>query len=108
MLFPSLYKTESDAKLFGKRWIGPERLDSYEPTLAAKFPKVGGDGHDVEVYVQAAPARFYTVKALPGKNSVDEPQAGFEVTTGSGEDIGRLAIKIAEAISEGMIGFRTI
>ena len=63
----------------------------------------GGDGQDVNVYVCAMPARFYKVEALPGSNSVGGPVQGFVLSTGSGSEMERLALEIAEAAAGGMI-----
>lgn len=75
------------------------------PYLIKRFEKAAdGDGQPVEVYETSMPAKFYTVKALPSKNSVGAPIPGFTLGTGSGSAMRELAMRIAQATSEGMLG----
>lgn len=101
--FGFLYETDAtDRKIFGDRYTPPEKWEHCKSYVVARYKKeVGGDGHDVEILETRAPARFYTIRALPSKNSIDEARPGFALGTGS--SMGELAVKIAEAISEGML-----
>jgi hypothetical protein len=84
----------------------PARFEHGRDALVAKVPKVnGGDGQPVEVYECRMPARFYKIKVLPSKNSVGEKKEGYEITTGSGDQMGELTASLAISITEGMIGF---
>ena len=104
--FDCLYDHGADDVIesLGRYFKAPECY-SRDGTLIAKVPKRGRDGQSVEVYCTAMPVRFYTIKALPGKNSVGDHLPGFEFGTGSGQDMGELAGRMAIAISEGMLGF---
>lgn len=102
-MFDELY-TPYDTELaaFNRHWCGPYKYESWKETLVARYEKEEvGDGQTVEIYCTAAPARFYTIRALAGKNSVGEPQAAYELGTGSSGD--KLAAAIGSAISQGML-----
>jgi len=75
-----------------------------EETILKHFDKSPGDGQPVDVFVTAMPARFYTIKAYLSKNSVGDDVFPFELATGSGDKMKELALAIAQAASEGMIG----
>ena len=104
--FDFLYSTRrGDREHFGEHWIGPEVFEHFQETLIARYEaESDSDGQTVEVYCEAAPARFYTLKVLSGPNSIGESQNGYEITTGSGQ--GELVARLAEAIQQGMIGFK--
>lgn len=103
-MFDHLYGVSNDERaVFGSNWCGGIEFEKYTPMLIAKFKKPeNSDGHDVEVYCSAAPARFFTIKALDSTNSVNEVNKGFTLETGSG--MGEFSKQIAEAISSGMLG----
>ncbi len=75
-----------------------DHLQHGAPTIAASYNANNSDGHDVEVFVTAMPARFYRVGVAPRG---DKP--GYTITTGS--SCSDLVRKIAEAIADGMLGF---
>ena len=101
-MLDSLYETrEEDRIAFGENFTGVKKLEHAKDILVAKF-EGDGDGFDVEVYCCAMPARFYSIKALPTKNSVGELQDGFELTTGSG--MLEWTAETAKQISGGMVG----
>ena len=108
-MFDDLYIPYPEEKeVFGDKWCGPAKYPKRDSVLIAKYPKTpeDGDGQPVEVYGSAAgPARFYTAKVLPWANSAGEMKDGFEVSTGSGNEMAKLIKRIAIAISEGMIDF---
>lgn len=62
------------------------------------------DGHAVDVMVTSMPAEFYTVIAHDRVDYDGETVKGFTLLTGSGERCRRLALEIAAAISEGILG----
>lgn len=103
-IFGSMYDTDRESRIFGDAFCGPERLEAWEWTLVAKYPKdpEDGDGQDVEVYVSAGPARFFKIVALEGLNSIGGNLQGFSLATGSG--CGEWAANTAKMISEGMLG----
>ncbi len=91
---------------FGEAWIGPERYETHKETLIARYESPDDeDGQTVEIYCIAMPARFYTIRALEGPNSIGERQAAFEFRTGS--SMAQLAADMGKAISEGMLGLHT-
>lgn len=104
--FNSLYTTaDHDMEPFGSSWVGPDKLAHGERTLVARY--LGeGDGQPVEVMCTAMPARFYQLVVLPHPNSVGEPQAGYEVHTGSGIACAKWAAETASLISMGMVSFK--
>lgn len=72
--------------------------------ILADYPRAHEDGQDSAIYVAAMPAKFYRIVALPVSTAYgDKP--GFALDTGSGME--RLAQKIAQAVSEGMLGIAT-
>lgn len=103
-LFAELYVADADdRKPFGDRWCGPAAFEPWKTTLIAHYPKTSRDGHAVDVYCDAGPARFYLVVARDGLNSVGAPNKGFALATGSGADSARLVAAIAAAASGGML-----
>ena len=95
---------EDERQTFGSHWCGPTVYKHCEEVLVALYyADEGGDGQNVEVHCTAAPARFYTLKVIPGFNSIGEPKAGYEVHLGSGQ--AELAVQLAELITDGMLGF---
>lgn len=98
--------TSDMATVFGKNWCGPENLELYKEVLIAKYEKIkNSDGLAVEVYCTAMPAEFFVIKAIAGKNSIDEPKAGFSIGTGAGSGILSFTVLLAKKINEGMISF---
>jgi hypothetical protein len=100
-MFDVLYTPYSQEPLiFGDNWTAPERYEHMKEVLCARY-EAEGDGHPVEVYCAAYPARFYTIKVLPGPNSVGQMRDGWELGTGS--SCAQLAHDIATAVSTGML-----
>lgn len=104
-LFPEAYASTRERVVLGDAFCGPDRFEYGVDTLIARLPKdpEDGDGHAVEIYVMAMPARFYEIRALPGVNSSDEPQAGFTLSTGSGmlEWVKETAVHITQGMVAG-------
>lgn len=106
-MFDFLYKTDDIKSKIGKNFVGPDMLPHCKETLIAVYKKEkGSDGQDVELYCSAAPAQFFRIKALPGKNSIKDKQNGFEITTGSG--MLDWSIETSKMIAGGMIGAKSI
>ena len=78
------------------KWEEVARLPKNPPT---------GDGSECVIFECRLPARFYKLEILPGTTSVGERKAGWSITTGSGDEMGELIVRIAKAVTEGMIGF---
>ena len=91
-----------DKSVLGKNFCGPETLPHGKETLIAMFSKTCEDGQPVKLYCTALPARFYTIKASSSKNSMGKGIKPFTLQTGSGCE--KLAIDIALAIANGMLG----
>ncbi len=104
-MFENMYTPYAHERhAFGENWTGPPTYRYGEDDGCALYTKRSGSaGQSVEVYCCAMPARFYTMKVLPGENSVGQPQAGYTIKTGSGQ--AELVAKLAEAIRDGMIDF---
>jgi len=104
-IFDSPYELNtSTVEAFAEHLIDKNiRVEHGKLTLIAKYPKnpADGDGQSVEVYCYAAPAEFFTIKALGDKNSYSENKTVFTLETGSG--MAYLSAQIAQAISEGML-----
>ena len=80
-------------------------FDCYNDKLIATVESDSdSDGQTVEVYEDALPAKFYTLKVLAGANSIGLPQKAYTVGTGSG--MKEFALELAKQIAEGMVVFR--
>ncbi len=106
-LFSFLYVT-NECDLAPLRKLGaalkmPGKFEHGKEVLIARLPKKT-DGHAVKVYETRCPASFYRVVAEPTTDYNGKPKPGFEIGTGSGDQMGELAAQIAIAISEGMLG----
>lgn len=88
---------------FGHYRCGPDRLPHAKEVLVARYP-AHEDGHCVEIYCTAMPARFYTIRVLHATNCLGELKPGFTLCTGSSCE--RLAARIARAVSRGMLALR--
>lgn len=83
----------------------PAQFEHGVEHLVADIPKVeGSDGHPCRIYETRMPARFFKLEVLDSENSVGQPMKGFCLSTGSGDDVGRLIVQIALAVRDGMIG----
>src|SRR5438105_10878099 len=84
----------------------PKRFIHTGWQLVAELPKdpQDGDGQIARIYEERMPARFFKVEAVAGSNSVGEAKPGFALSTGSGDEMGALCVRIAQAIALGMLG----
>lgn len=98
---------DSELLAFGSNWRGPRQYELHREALVAVYRSADDDdGQTVEVYCTAMPARFYTIRALAGLNSVGDAKEPWEFRTGSSQ--AQLAADIAKAASEGMLGFHPL
>lgn len=103
----SLYETrESD--VLCPEYDAPEKFERRGEHVVVRIPKddADGDGQPCEIVERRAPARFYTLRVLEDVNSVGDTQPAWEMTTGSGSEMGRLLVSLARAVAEGMIGIK--
>lgn len=97
-----LNPTYDDQLVFGSHWCGPENYENNIEYLVASYsPSSNSDGQPVDVFCYCAPARFYTICARHGYNSVGSEIEAWNLATGSGR--ASLAATIAKAISHGML-----
>jgi len=106
--FDCLYSNK-DPRAFsqwGVFYRPPALFEHGRDYLVAELEKMplDGDGRKVRVYETRLPARFYRIVAGPGVNSVGDPQAGFEFSTGSGCE--ELVVQLVDAIRSGMLVLR--
>ena len=89
LLFPEMYIVRPNERAhFADHWCGPDVLPYGEDVLIAQYVSPeDSDGQSCDVYCCAMPARFYTLKALSGKNSIGEPKKAFTLGTGSGHGL---------------------
>lgn len=74
----------------------------------AFFEKVkDSDGQNVEVFECRFPDRVFKLEAKEGFNSAGELQKSFEISTGSGSNMGDLLGVLAKHITEGKIGVKS-
>lgn len=108
-MFDFLYNADArdTAILDDLKYVGPETFapwDWYTVALVPKDPH-DGDGQDCEIQECRAPARFFRLIVKNSPNSVGEIRKGWIMSTGSGDECGRLIVALAKAVSRGMIGF---
>lgn len=106
-MFDFLYETdERDREIFGDAYCPPEKFEHGQWHTVARYEKddEGGDGQPVEIDECRMPARFFRLRALPSTNSVNEPVAPFCLSSGSGDEVGRLFVQLAKAITRAMVG----
>lgn len=107
-IFKSFYSAFKPIKSLGKLYSHPVGGFEYgqDACVAIVRKDEGGDGQTCQVYECRMPATFYTVRVSPGVNSVGELKLGYEIGTGSGEEMGELAGQLAKQIAMGMITFK--
>lgn len=100
-IFQKLYETrDTDYGIFAEAYEPPPVFEPYKEYKVAEY--VGYRGAKGVVYESRAPARFYKVVAY-NENGVSL----WAMATGSGEDMGHLAKKMAIAASRGMLELDT-
>lgn len=87
----------------GDRYKPPARFEHGEWHKIAEISKArpDGDGFAVEIYELRMPARFFKVEALASLDSMKRSRPGFTLSTGSGDDMGALCVRMALAIADG-------
>lgn len=111
MIFEGLYRPYAEEReIFGRRWCGPEMYEHTRPVLVAVYEKDphDGDGQRVEVWASAFPARFYEARVQAETNGVGKGRPAYTISTGSGLKMARLIAALAEAVTQGMIGFKEL
>lgn len=91
-----------------KAWFVPcGRFTHGEWQKIFDIPKgeYSGDGSPCAIFECRMPARFFKLEVYDSKNSIGEPSAGFSLSTGSGDDMGKLISQIAIAVRRGMLGW---
>lgn len=83
----------------------PEVFEHGKDYDVATLQKTNGDGQTCVITESRYPARFFGIRVEAGTNSVGKEQPAYEVSSGSGDDVGKLIVQMAKAISEGMLGF---
>ena len=105
-MFDCLYETKEIKEVLGYNFCGPDKLPHFQEVRIAVFEEDHeNDGYGVELYCTAAPAKFFTVKALDYRNSVGDEKKGFSLSTGSGQF--EWAVNAAKMINEGMLSCDT-
>ncbi len=109
-IFEGAYRVEpDDREPFGDSWLGPGKYEHFKEHLIAVYKSdENDDGQRVEVYAQAAPARFWRIKVLADVNTVGEPSEPWELSTGSGgRELATWVHQTAQTIAEGMLTHKT-
>jgi hypothetical protein len=103
------YPDMRDRVLFGDAYVPPARFHHGQWYLVARFEKdePHSDGQPVRIDEMRLPARAFRLRALASRNSVGEVLPAWSLSTGTGDDMGRLCVEIAKAASEGMIAVDT-
>lgn len=99
-VFADLYSRENPIASLGNLYRHPKAgFTNGRAALVAtvKAPK-DSDGQTCKIYESRLPARFFTLKVLPGPNSIGEMKAGYEIRTGSGSGMGELVGILAKSI----------
>lgn len=104
---------ERDRRIFGERYK-PEtdRFEHGRDVIVCRLPATSADGQSVVVTEARLPARFFTahVRASPDRQFEHvgrvKGKPAVVISTGSGDEAGRLLFQIAVAVSEGMLGIR--
>ena len=91
----------SELEAFGPNWCGPLQYKHQEEALIAVYEPENEDGHRVEVFCTALPARFYRLEVSSRVSYKGDIIPGFTVNTGSGME--RQAADIARSLTEGML-----
>jgi hypothetical protein len=101
---------EDDREIFGDLYNPAGPFNHGEDVKIVTLPKAHEDGQDVEIFECRCPAQFYTIRAAA------TPDRQFEhlglcrgnpaVTISTGSGMAELAMRIARALSEGMLGIR--
>lgn len=104
-IFDPFYQPdERDRNIFGERYCPPDKFEYGKWHTVARFEKEWGDGQAAEIDECRMPARFFRLRVLQGPNSIGEVKPAFALSTGSGDEMGRLMVTLAKAVSAGMVG----
>lgn len=104
-MFEGFYKPDArDREIFGDIYNPPAEFVHGQYHQIAELSCGDGDGQNVTIYESRLPARFFKVEAHARPDYAYANKPAFALTTGSGEEMGRLTLSIAKAIAEGMLG----
>ena len=107
MILDKLYDGTCDLErgraVFGKQYSPPETFTYGEWYAVARYEKESEDGQPVEIDESRLPTRFYRLRALPSTDSCGKAVKPFALTTGSGDDVAHLLVKLAKEITSAMV-----
>ena len=93
-----------EIQLFGDAWCGPSHYEHAREHLIARYmTEEGAEGQTVEIFCTSLPARFYSLRAIEGRNSEGTLFPAFVLVTGSGLEMARLASDMGKAVAAGML-----
>jgi hypothetical protein len=92
------------------KWLCPPGRDlkHFEWELMVNIPKQGSDGRSCKIYEMRCPSRFFKLVAETSSNRKGEPKVAWEMSSGSGDEMGALIVRLALAVSEGMLDARML
>jgi hypothetical protein len=105
LMSPLYFPDRRDTDIFGDHYKPPKKFQygKWHRIVTLRKEK-RGDGGDAFIFECRMPARFFKVVVPDYENSVGEKKKGFTLQTGSGDEMGKLAMQIAHAASKGMLG----
>jgi hypothetical protein len=108
-MFDNLYYPDDrDRAIFGESYDPPEKFTHGGWHQVVGIPKEypDSDGQAVAIDECRMPTRFFRLRMLPGVNSIGVPyRTDITLSTGSGDDMGRILFELGKQIAAGMIGF---
>ena len=101
-ILDELYEPDDrDRSIFGEQYVATTAFKHGAWTTVARFAPCGGQ--PVEIDECRLPARFFRLRVLPDPNTVWTARTPFTLSTGSGDDMGRLMLTLARAVACGMV-----
>ena len=99
-----LYELDArDRAIFGEQYCATATFEHGVWQTVARLSACS-DGQPVEIDESRLPARFFRLRAQRHVSRVGRVRAAFTLTTGTGDDAGRLMMTLARAIASGMVG----
>jgi hypothetical protein len=112
-LFPSLYNQDDrDRAIFGEHYTPEgETFEHGVPMKVAEFPASSEDGQRCVIFETRCPARFFElyVDGSPERKFqyfTVQARPAVIISTGSGDEVGKLLVQVAKAIANGMMGVK--
>jgi hypothetical protein len=101
-LLAGLYEPDDrDRRVFGLHYRPPSIFEHGVEHEIVLLPARSKDGQDVVITESRFPARFYKIHI-----AASDTKPAAVISTGSGTEMALLALRIAEAIADGMLGVR--